>query len=492
MGVPTLPSVQETGILSSRTSSSEDRPIYYDKTEIERLGRERPAALPNWYVEIGFVMTVVMSITMSEFFASQTWPAGVINLTTSSLLMVFSRACDIYGGRTVFLAGHAWLMIWSIICGFSQNYLMLIICRAMQGIGSAAFLPAGLSLLGQTYRPGPRKNKVFAIWGAFASVGFFCGIFIGAICSQYLTWRWYFWIGAIIVSVVVVTGWLTIPRHLHQNDPSIRMDWWGVFTIVPGLVLVVYAFTDGGHAPHGWKTPYIYVTFILGVLFLAAAFYVQGWVSARPLIPAALFKPNIQNVMHIGPLLMAAWFSPLAVGGMILSVGGGFVLHIIPNRILMLISCAGSIVTSLLFALIPEQVDGTPKTSFLYWAYIFPAMVCSTIGVDIALNTSNVFITTQMPRRHQAAASGLINSLLYLSLAFWLGIAETAVSEAVRAKGEAGLSPREQYKIGFWMSVGLAALALISMSTVQMGSASADLTADEKAALESEEASASD
>ncbi|KOS21795.1 Drug resistance protein [Escovopsis weberi] len=294
-------------------------PSSYDKAEIERLGRERPPSLPNRLIEIGFISVVVMSMTMSEFFISgfniilprlaeaidipetlQAWPSGVINLTTAALLMVFSRACDIYGGRAVFLAGHAWLMLWSLICGFSKSYVMLIVCRAMQGVGVAAFMPAGLFLFSQTYRPGPRKNRVFAIWGAFASVGFYSGIFIGAVSTQYLNWRWYFWIGTILDAAVVAAGWVTIPRNLHQRDPLIRMDWWAIITMVPGLVLVVYALTDGGHAPQGWKTPYIYATFILGVLFLLAAFYTQGWVSSQPLVPAALFKPKYLGRLFSG------------------------------------------------------------------------------------------------------------------------------------------------------------------------------------------------
>lgn len=292
--------------------------ICFDKAAVERLGRARPATLPNWYAEVGFVITVVMSMTMSEYFISgfnvilpdvseslsisesaRVWPAGVINLTTAAMLLPFSRLCDLYGGRSVFLGGHAWLLIWSLVCGFSNSGIMLIVCRAMQGIGGAAFMPAGLALLGQTYRPGPRKNLVFAIWGAFACLGFYFGIFMGAISAEYLTWRWYFWIGTLLVLGVVITGFLTIPRNLHVTDPAIRMDWLGVATIVPGLILVVFAFTDGGHAPQGWKTPYIYITLVLGVLFLVAAVYVQGWVAEQPLLPADLFRPKYMKRLYV-------------------------------------------------------------------------------------------------------------------------------------------------------------------------------------------------
>ncbi|KAL6891696.1 major facilitator superfamily domain-containing protein [Trichoderma longibrachiatum] len=529
MGHDETPPGLESGlVLPSGRTSSDNSQHFPDKAEIERLGRARPAVLPSLVTEVFFVVTIVLSMTMSEYFIGgfnivlppiadalampedvRTWPAGVINLTTAAFLMPFSRLCDMYGARSVFLFGHVWYMIWSLVCGFSTNTVMLIICRALQGIGTSAFTPAGLALLGQTYRPGPRKNLVFAIWGAFACLGFYFGIFMGAVCADFLTWRWYFFIGTIIVFCIAVTGFLTIPRNLHQQDGSIRMDWWGLCTIVPGLVLVVFAFTDGGHAPKGWQTPYIYVTFLIGVLFLVAGVYTQGWVSAQPLLPADLFRPKymkrlslalfclygvfglylfyssyyIETVLNTTPILTAAWFTPLAIGGVCLAVGGGFVMHMISNRILMLISSVGFLLSVLLFALIPDRrADGTPSTSFLYWAYIFPAMLCGTIGVDITYNVTNVFITTSMPRRLQATAGGLINTLLYLGLAFWLGIAEMAVSEANRRALPEGLSLREQYKIGFWIGVALAGVSMLMVVTIKIDRAAAELTADEKAA----------
>ncbi|KAG5979814.1 hypothetical protein E4U55_004732 [Claviceps digitariae] len=497
-------------------------PKFLDKATIERLGRQRPDSLPNWVSESFFVFTIVMSMMMSEFFiggfnivlppiadalnmpaSSRTWPAGVTNLTTAALLQPFARLCDLYGGRAVFLCGHVWLLIWSLISGFSRNTTMLIACRAMQGIGSAAFLPAGLAILSQMYRPGPRKNFVFAIYGAFACIGFYFGIFVGALTTEYLDWRWYFWVGAIVGLVIAISGCISIPRNLGDVNPEAKMDWLGVVTIVPGLVLVVFAFTDGGHAPDGWRTPYIYVSLILGVLFLAAAVYVQGWVSSQPLLPPDLFKAKymkrlmaalflsygvfglIESVMHIKPILTAAWFTPLAVGGMVLAIGGGLVLHIIPNKVLMIISCSGFVLSVLFFAIIPDPATTDKSTSFIYWAYIFPAMICGTIGVDITFNVTNVFITTAMPRRHQAAAGGLINSLLYLGIAFWLGVAELAISVTVETRGgHDNVADREQYQIGFWTGLGLAIASLALVLTIKMGSAEASMTADEKAELE--------
>ncbi|CAG9977612.1 unnamed protein product [Clonostachys byssicola] len=530
------PPAESLGVLAHGadppTTPAPDTPTMSNE-ELERLGRQRPEILKSWLVEVSFVTTVVLSMMMSEYFISgfficlpavavsldmpdsvRTWPAAVINLTTACLLLPFSRLADRHGSKVIFLSGHAWLVAWSLVSGFSRNSTMLIVCRAMQGLGVGAFMPTGIALLARAYRPGPRKNLVFSLYGAFACIGFYVGIFFGALSAELLTWRWYFWLGCIMCALVFLLGAFSIPRGLGDTDPSVQMDWWGVCTIVPGLVLVVFAFTNGSHAPDGWRTPYIYVTLIIGALLLCAAVYCQGWVSKQPLLPAEIFRPKymkrmlgglfclygvfglflfyvsfyIEEALHIGPLLAAAWFTPLAVGGMFLAICGGFLLHILPNRILMIISELGFFLSVLLFALIPKRSsDGEPSISFLYWAYVFPAMICGTIGIDITFNVSNVFITTAMPQRLQSTAGGLINSVLYLGLAFWLGIGEMAVSTAVQYKGAENVDKDQQFRIGFWTGVALAALAFVLLITVRMGKASAALTADEKAELETVE-----
>lgn len=197
---------------------------------------------------------------------------------------------------------------------------------------------------------------------------------------------------------------------------------------------------------------------------------------------------SIEVTLDIKPLLAAAWFTPLAVGGMILAICGGLIMHILPNRLLMIISQTGFLLSVLLFAIIPSRDEdtGKPGNTFLYWAYIFPAMICGTIGVDITFNITNVFITTAMPARLQSTAGGVINSLLYLGMAFWLGVGELAVSSTVMTQGEDNISQEQQYRIGFWTGVGLAAVALLLTATIKMGRATAGLTADEKAELERE------
>ncbi|KAH6663564.1 major facilitator superfamily domain-containing protein [Plectosphaerella plurivora] len=484
--------------------------------DVEKLGRQRPAAFATIWAELGFITALLGSMLMAEFFisgfhiilpplaielnipeASQTWPSSVFSLVTGAFLLPFGRLGDMHGGYVVFNLGLAWMCVWCLVAGFSTNYVMLIVCRAMQGLGSAAYLPAGIMLLGKAYRPGPRKNLVFALYGAFAPLGFFVGILFGGISGEFLTWRWYFWLGTIILFIVVVAAFFSVPRDFSRTPPpGLHMDWWGFSTIVPGLILVVYAITDSSQAPQGWASPQIIVTLIVGAALIGAAVYVEGWVAENPLVPFDLFAPKymkgivvalffgygtfglflfyssfyIELVLHKSPLLTAVWYVPMIVGGLIIGTVGGFTLHLLPGRVLLILAGVGNLVCVLLFALMPENPN--------YWAWVFPSMIASTVGIDITFTVSNVFITTNLPVRRQGLAGALINSTLFLGISFFLGFGDVAVGQT------SYLDLRQNYQVAFWFAVGTAGVTLLIFGFIDIGAAKSELTLEEREEME--------
>ncbi|EER24974.1 Major Facilitator Superfamily protein [Coccidioides posadasii C735 delta SOWgp] len=493
---------------------------YYSEMDIEKLGRARPDVFNNAWSEIAFCFSIVMSQVLSEYFISgfnviiptlvkefdipdamAVWPASAFSLVIASVLLFFGRLGDMIGGFPVYVGGMAWLGIWSLIAGFSKNRLMLIICRALQGLGPAAYLPTSLMLLANVYRPGPRKNLVFSIYGTCAVIGFFAGIFFSGLSAQYLNWSWYFWIGAILVAITTTTSYIFIPSDSEQRRKQrVKMDYWGAALIVPGLVLIVFAITDSAHAANGWKTPYICVCFILGWLFLGAAFYVEGWVAEHPLLPFDLFAvPHMKSlviallffygsfgvfllygtlymvhIMGASPMQVVAWCTPMVVGGFIFPMAVGIFLHLISGNILLGISALVWMGSGLLFALMPEGAS--------YWAFVFPAMICATMGIDIIFNITNIFITTKQPSERQGLAGALINSVLHLSIAFFLGFGDIAQVETEH------LGRKQSYQVAFWYQVGCSVVAfLIMVLRVRVTRAKSELTVDELRQLEQQQ-----
>jgi MFS family permease len=349
--------------------------------------------------------TIATDLDIPE--AARTWPASAFPLVAASFPLVFGRLADMYGGYPVYVAGTVWLAIWSLIAGFSTNALMLDFCRALQGLGPAAYLPSSMMLLGSIYRPGPRKNLVFSIYGACAPLGFVFGIFFAGLTGQYTAWGAYFWIGTALTVITAAVAWMTVPWDINETQSvGVKMDWLGAILSISGLILFTFAIIDSSHAPQQWKTPYIYILFIIGSLLIIAAAYVECFVASEPLLPAWLFKaPHMsaliialffcygslgifllyatfymEQIMGASPLLVVAWYVPMALGGCIIGTFGGLVLHLLPGTVLVLIAGVAWIVAPLLFAIAPDNAN--------YWAYIFPSMICATIGIDITYNVS--------------------------------------------------------------------------------------------------------
>lgn len=181
----------------------------------------------------------------------------------------------------------------------------------------------------------------------------------------------------------------------------------------------------------------------------------------------------MENIMGASPLQVVAWTTPMATGGIIISVVGAFVLHLISGTILMIISCLGFIGSALFFAVIP--IGGN------YWAFVFPAMICATVGIDVSFNISNIFITTNVASEHQGIAGALINSTLHLGITLMLGFSDIIQTNYITH----GLA--RSYKAVFWFQFGLSTLALVIMLFfVKIDRAKSDFTVDERLALESE------
>jgi len=327
------------------------------------------------------------------------------------------------------------------------------------------------------------------------------GIFFAGVTAEYASWGWYFWIGTILTAITAITSYLTIPSDISEKRNSLTkpsMDWWGAVLIVTGLILVTFAIIDSAHAPQKWKTPYIYTLFAVGAVLLCASIYIEGWVAKQPLLPASLFKvPRMPALFaalfltygslgifllyatfymsaHMGAtsLQIVAWYVPMALGGCIISTFGGFVLHLLPGTVLILIAGASWIVAPLLFAIAPVGAN--------YWAYIFPSMVCATVGIDITFNVANIFITTSFPKKEQGLAGAIIMLLLHLGIAVFLGFADVLYSYQ-----EEKLGDRATYKAVFWFEVACAGLALVILTLfVKIDAAHSDLTVEEREQME--------
>jgi hypothetical protein len=179
------------------------------------------------------------------------------------------------------------------------------------------------------------------------------------------------------------------------------------------------------------------------------------------------------DIMSATPLQLVAWFSPMAAGGCIISCIGGFVLHLLPGTLLITVAGIAWILAPLLFSIAPIGAN--------YFSYAFPSMICATIAIDTTFNVTNVFISSNMPLKRQGLAGALINSMLQLGIAVFLGFADFTATKTE------SLGQAKSYKIVFWFEAGCAAVALVLfLGFVKIDCARSDFTFEEKARIEAE------
>src|SRR6267143_1852277 len=124
---------------------------------------------------------------------------------------------------------------------------LLIIARAAQGIGAAIVAPTALSLIADTFREGPERNRALGVYGAVAGTGGALGLLLGGLLTSFATWRWVLFVNVPIGIVLAIVA----PRVLAASPGRDgRLDLPGAFTATGGMVLLVYGLSHV--AAYGW------------------------------------------------------------------------------------------------------------------------------------------------------------------------------------------------------------------------------------------------
>lgn len=237
-------------------------------------------------------------------------PAG-FSLTVGTFILPAGRWGDLFGHKTLFVIGYAWLSIWSLVAGFcvwSGKLWFFAFCRGMQGIGCGIILPNGIAVLARTYPPGPRKNMVLSIFGATAPGGFVLGAVFSGIFSELVWWPWSYWVMGMWVAVVGVAAMIVIPAMpvSGQRTASIidELDLWGTILGVSGLVLFNFAWNQGPVV--GWQTVYVYLLLIVGSFMIVIFIMYEMRLSRFPLLPSHAFSRDTNLVFGC---IAAGWAS---------------------------------------------------------------------------------------------------------------------------------------------------------------------------------------
>lgn len=233
--------------------------------------------------------TAVPSIVDSlGSFGQYPWLFSTYLLAQAVSVPIYSKLADTFGRKPVILIGVGLFLVSSVAAGLAWNMLSLIVFRAVQGLGAGAVMPMGMTIIGDIYTVEERakvQGYVAGVW-AVASV---LGPTLGGVFSQFLTWRWIFFVN---IPIAVLAAWLLM-RDYHETVESRhhRIDYAGAVTLAVGLTAVILGALEGGTA-WAWWSPPTFVCFGLGLVALVA-FAVIERRAAEPIVASGLVRRRL-------------------------------------------------------------------------------------------------------------------------------------------------------------------------------------------------------
>ncbi|ORY19177.1 major facilitator superfamily-domain-containing protein [Clohesyomyces aquaticus] len=455
------------------------------------------------YHEFGFVAIICMAQLMTQAGLGQclsilhvigdsfglsnpgelSWLIAGYSLTVGTFILVAGRLGDLFGYKKMIIVGFSWFSLWSMVAGLSvySNHVLFIFARVLQGIGPAILLPNSLGILGATYHPGPRKDMVFAFFGATAPVGSVFGSVFGGLFA--LTWwPWAFFSFALALVVCAVLGVVFIPNPPPKplaKEPlrqKLRdLDIFGGLSGITALVLINFAWNQAPIV--GWQRAYVFVTLMIGALLIPVFFYIELRVAPNPLIPFNALTTDVAfvlacvacgwacfgiwiyyiwqffQVLRLGsPLLASAWISPVAISGVGAAVATGYLLSRIKPAWVMAMALTMFTVGAIIIATAP--VDQS------YWVQAFVCTVIMPWGMDMSFPAATVILSNTVAKKHQGIAASLVNTVVNYSISLALGFAGT-----IEVNVNNGGTTPEDGLIGFrsawYLAIGLSGLGMV-------------------------------
>jgi EmrB/QacA subfamily drug resistance transporter len=402
----------------------------------------------------GTVVNVALPALQADLHATITdvqWVVEAYALFLGALILVGGSMGDQLGRKRVFLAGVGFFTAASVLCGLATSSRVLIVGRALQGIGSAFLVPGSLSIISATFDDAER-GRAIGTWSGFSAITTAIGPVIGGWLIQHVSWRAAFFINVPLAAIVL---FLSLRFMDESKDPSRtgKLDWVGALLGVVGLGGIVLGLLEW--PPLGPGNPLVIGALSIGAVCLALLVVVERRV-ANPMLPFKLFRSRTFTLANILTLLLygalgvvlfllpldliqvqhytateaGAALVPLAIIMFTLSRWAGGLINRVGPRIPLTIGPAIAAVGVALFA--------RGGTGGSYWATVFPAVCLLGFGMTITVAPLTTAVMAAVETQHSGVASGINNTVSRVA-----GLLTIAIFGVFLARGfESDVRPR--------------------------------------------------
>lgn len=225
----------------------------------------------------------------------------------AATLLTFGRLADMVGRKAIFLAGLVVFTLGSALCGLAPSLSLLILARLLQGIGGALIFAVNVAMITSTF-PSNERGLALGLNAVVVSLGVAAGPTIGGIITQYLTWRWIFYVNVPICMLVLLAAFSFYREQRPQREQHERFDPLGAMVLAIALAALTLGLSFGQE--WGWFSPATLSALVVGMGMLGVAVYVEAHVE-HPILNLGLISNRVFAFANISFVLcMMALFAP--------------------------------------------------------------------------------------------------------------------------------------------------------------------------------------
>ena len=333
------------------------------------------------------------------------WMITTYLLAETGMVPIAGKMSDRYGRKPLFIAGLILFIGGSVVAGLSTSMTMLIVCRAVQGLGGGILMPVAMAAVADFYAPEDR-GKMQGMLGAVFGIGSGIGPLVGGAICTYISWHWIFYIN---VPLALVCFALTFSKFPSLDEYSTkRIDYYGMAVLTAFILDILLFFQQLGEEVPVTETRMILMA-VASPILLAIFIFIEVRAEDPIIAPKLIHKRIvvlgaiylfILGLAMIGVLTYVALFIitiydfdtmecglamlPMVFGMMITAMGSGMAVRRTGYRIWIII---GSVI--MVASLLLMSTLGSTSDILMLYVYTF------IFGMGLGFTNSTVMIAVQ-------------------------------------------------------------------------------------------------
>jgi EmrB/QacA subfamily drug resistance transporter len=383
------------------------------------------------------------------------WVIIAYLVVIASILLTLGRLTDMVGRKLLWALGLMIFTSSSALCGAAPSLGLLIVFRALQGIGGAMIMSISPAMITRAF-PATERGRALGLNALVVAAGTSAGPTLGGIITQAFTWRWIFYINVPIGIIGIIATLRLLTEHMRLRSSGQRFDPVGAALLSAGIVCLMLGLSFGQQL--GWYSATTFGLFGAAAVLLVAFVLTERRV-AQPIVDLALFRNRLfaaaifSSFLSFLALFAVTFLLPFYLEQLRLfpTDEAGLLLTPVPLTISVVAPLSGflsdrfgsQVLSSLGLAIGSLGLwflsNLTPQAPIL--AIIWP-LVITGLGQGLFQSPNNSAIMGSVPRHRLGIASGFLATVRVVGQGLSVAVAGAIFASLGGAAAGAALSQR--------------------------------------------------